>query len=686
MNKGGSFYNIRHSSFNKQVITTEETHNKSMNIHKKSTKTLRLKSNTLFAFQDDDIYSNICNIDEVHDAFWKNDWVNNSNFYTSNIEKSNLWLQINNEEKEEINKHLEDSVCSISTEMQKNLDFLNEIYEDDLNEAKLSLEELLGIDDECQNCNNSSTTPIVYCNESETNGKVRSCNSFFKEKLINPKFNSNNKNTYSENNDFTTTQSFDFSQQTLSNNNYSNFHYQGSSQNLFNKSNKFPLFQQGYNYPNNSNKKYTAPFNNSNILLNNNVNYSNAVYRNAVGQNSFSIEAWQLNTRQIKENINNRSISQYGNKNLNSIMNFQSEEKYIIDNVDKLLTDQNGCRILQKKLDEKNKEFMLLFYEKIKFKLSSIINNQFGNYLMQKFIECCLMVDINYLVNLIDNIKGSLLIHSNDPYGSRVIQKLLDLINCNNKTNYFSLFQQGSGYKIIETLFEFAKNQIFSLIIDTNGNHVFQKILILTKKFNVNSLFDEVKRNIIDIAKMKQGACVIQKALEIGNDNIKKSICLELVKHVSKIINDEYGNFLIQIIMNIKIHDVNNKIFDYLIKNFSQLSLKKYSSNVIDKCILFDDGIGNKHRNIMIDHIINNKLIPEVISDQYGNYVIQKALQVSDGLRFLTIIQMIKPCLKTLKISTYGKKIYDNLIFQYGDYLFPENPKRNSSFDKFDDK
>lgn len=106
---------------------------------------LRLKSSTLFAFQNDHIYSSICN--DVDDDFLNHEWVNNSNFYASNLEKSNIWLEVNNEE---IGDKAE-SVCSISSEMEKNLDFLNEIYEDDLNEAKLSLDELLEIDnDDCQ--------------------------------------------------------------------------------------------------------------------------------------------------------------------------------------------------------------------------------------------------------------------------------------------------------------------------------------------------------------------------------------------------------------------------------------------------------------------------------------------------------------------------------------------------------
>lgn len=111
---------------------------------------LRLKSNTIFAFQNDHIYSSICNNNDIDDDDFLNlEWTNNSNFYASNCEKSNLWLQVNKDEL--LNRKDEESICSISSEIEKNLDFLNEIYEDDLNEAKLSLDELSEIENDCQN-------------------------------------------------------------------------------------------------------------------------------------------------------------------------------------------------------------------------------------------------------------------------------------------------------------------------------------------------------------------------------------------------------------------------------------------------------------------------------------------------------------------------------------------------------
>lgn len=122
-----------------------------------SNRVLRLKSNIMFAFQNDHIYSNMCNTEDndIDNDFLNSEWTNNSNFMGSGCEKSNLWLQ--QIKKDDFLNHRNDegeSICSISSEMEKNLDFLNEIYQDDLNEAKLSLDELdelSDIENDCQN-------------------------------------------------------------------------------------------------------------------------------------------------------------------------------------------------------------------------------------------------------------------------------------------------------------------------------------------------------------------------------------------------------------------------------------------------------------------------------------------------------------------------------------------------------
>jgi pumilio RNA-binding family len=91
----------------------------------------------------------------------------------------------------------------------------------------------------------------------------------------------------------------------------------------------------------------------------------------------------------------------------------------------------------------------------------------------------------------------------------------------------------------------------------------------------------------------------------------------KILKNIEKLINDEHGNFIIQQILKIKCDQYSKFIFDYTCVNLCQLSKQKYSSNVVDKCILYED---DNYREIIIDKMISAKLIPELIADQFGNY------------------------------------------------------------------
>lgn len=51
--------------------------------------------------------------------------------------------------------------------------------------------------------------------------------------------------------------------------------------------------------------------------------------------------------------------------------------------------------------------------------------------------------------------------------------------------------------------------------------------------------------------------------------------------------------------------------------------------------------------------MIKDKIISEIIGDNYGNYVVQKALQVSEGFRFMSLIQVSINIIKYYIILNY---------------------------------
>ena len=72
----------------------------------------------------------------------------------------------------------------------------------------------------------------------------------------------------------------------------------------------------------------------------------------------------------------------------------------------------------------------------------------------------------------------------------------------------------------------------------------------------------------------------------------------------------------------------------------------------------------------IINDIIKNNQIKDMIKDQFGNYVIQKAMSISDSDTLNKIIEQIKPIIPELLLSNLGKKIVNKLKQQYN-VVFP---------------
>jgi len=105
-----------------------------------------------------------------------------------------------------------------------------------------------------------------------------------------------------------------------------------------------------------------------------------------------------------------------------------------------------------------------------------------------------------------------------------------------------------------------------------------------------------------------------------------------LILNIKKICKEKYGNYVIQYLLQLGNQNFNRKIVLALIDELVVLSKLKFSSNVIEKCLNFSD---ENTVNIILQYMIKPNIICEMMYDNYGNYVLQKALAVAKGdLRF----------------------------------------------------
>ena len=441
-------------------------------------------------------------------------------------------------------------------------------------------------------------------------------------------------------------------------------------------SNLNPINNTIFNQININNELKLNQFNNNyiqeNKFISPNPNINNSFFNN-FNNSQLSLNSLS-NTNSNSSNLN-KNMNKNNNKN-NYKINYKEKIKNYQEKLLLIIKSQNGSKSIQKKIEEKSKEYTRKLYEQIKNNLFEIINDQYGNYVMQKFVEHCdkkiissmlkkLYNNINS-VNMLYN-KNNLYEISINPYGTRVLQKMLDNLSTSmtkEETNIILKFCQGN---------------IYSMIKDINGNHVIQSIIEnIQNKDYLSNIYKEMTENIVNILKTKSGSCcVFPKVISNINDEDLDNMINTIIDNIDKLINDENGNFSIQKIIKLNINIYNNRIYNFIQDKIVNLSIQKFSSNVIETFIINIPNFKDK----IINKIIESNSIINLLSDKYGNYIIQKALSYANLDDFNTMIKYIKNNIKTLKnCSIQGKKIYEKLVKNYKQYLIDdENNVNNSS-------
>ena len=439
------------------------------------------------------------------------------------------------------------------------------------------------------------------------------------------------------------------------------------------------LFHLGfYGYPNYNqlfNQDHMIYFNNNNQSKNlNNKNKYNKGMNNNLNNNiyfnSYPLQIKDKNAKKRKSmilpqehilNIYNHILNENNIQN-DALLRFQesNKKKYYIP---QYIKDKYLCKQTEEKLEmnKNNKLYINNFYQEIKPTLINIIEHQYGNYLIQKLIEILIFQENKELFKslflVIDPRLYEISIHI---YGTRFFQRTLEKLE-----NNYSRIETDELDQVFKNL---INNYLYKLCIDKNGNHVYQKIIKMFPKEKNDFLFDKLYDIALEISLLEQGVTIFQTAFEYSSKEQRDKICNKIIDNIQILINDQYGNYSIQKLFSLNDEKLNERIYKYITENLFELSKLKFSSNVIDKFICNS----NIYSFSLIKDMTNKNIIKEMIKHQYGNYVVQKALFITEDVDkqlFMEIIKQIKPVLNELNIYNIGKKIYDNLIKQY-EYYF----------------
>ncbi|RWW06590.1 hypothetical protein GW17_00030065 [Ensete ventricosum] len=323
----------------------------------------------------------------------------------------------------------------------------------------------------------------------------------------------------------------------------------------------------------------------------------------------------------------------------------------VIGQIHKLAKDQNGCRFLQKIFDEGNYEDIFKIFVEIIDHVVELMTDTFGNYLIQKLIKVCNEDQITKIICKISDRDGKLFQISCNQHGTRVIQKIIEIIKTQEQ---YSL--------IVSTL----RPYIVSLIKNNNGSHVAQCCLQHLPDEHKEArnfyllLFEAVVANCIELARDRHGCCVLQKCISDLNAEQKFQLISNITHEACDLSQDPYGNYVVQYILIQEIPWATAGILDQLEFHYGTLSVQKYSSNVVEKCLKY---ARNEGRVNIVWELISDPYFHHILQDAFGNYVIQSALRACKGALRATLSEAIRPHEVALRSHPYGKKILSSAYY-----------------------
>ncbi|KAG2206110.1 hypothetical protein INT47_003759 [Mucor saturninus] len=305
-----------------------------------------------------------------------------------------------------------------------------------------------------------------------------------------------------------------------------------------------------------------------------------------------------------------------------------------------LCKDQNGCRFLQKKIEE-NQAYLDLVFDEIQPQFVQLMTDPFGNYLCQKMLEKCHQEQRTLIVETVapDLVNIALNMH-----GTRAVQKLIE---------YLSTPQQ------ISMVTDALNANVVTLIKDLNGNHVIQKCLHRLSADDNQFIYDAVCTHCIQVASHKHGCCVLQRCFDHATLSQKDQLVEEIAKHALTLVQNAFGNYVVQYVLELGVAGYSESIIRRFVNHVCILSVQKFSSNVIENCIRTAQPAT---RRLLIAELVNPSVMEKLLHNSFANYVVQTSLDFAEEDQRAELVECIRPLLPTIRTTPYGKRIHSKIF------------------------
>ncbi|KAJ4813325.1 Pumilio [Rhynchospora pubera] len=308
----------------------------------------------------------------------------------------------------------------------------------------------------------------------------------------------------------------------------------------------------------------------------------------------------------------------------------------VIGHAEEFSFDQKGSRFIQEKLETATNEEKDIIFQEIRPLVMNLIIDMFGNFVIQKYFDYGSLEQIRELADILLGNVVNLTVHK---YGCRVLQTALEVVDMDKRV---SIAKELDGH-------------VIQCSCDQHGNHVVSKIIECVPQELIDFIISSLSAEITSLSAHPYGHHVIQTLLECCDEASDRIV---MVRHILQdlfaLSHDQYGNYIIQHILENGKPQERSAIIQILSGNVLKMSKHKFASNVIEKGLRFGTPQEQCH---MVDEILRftNECdtLQMMAYDQYGNCLVQTALEVSNSEQLVNMISRIIHYLNVAKRFTY---------------------------------
>lgn len=304
--------------------------------------------------------------------------------------------------------------------------------------------------------------------------------------------------------------------------------------------------------------------------------------------------------------------------------------------------DQQGCRFLQKKLEDNDPEATQSIFVEVIDHIVELMTDPFGNYLCQKLLE---HANNAQKIQIVNNVAPELVNISKNMHGTRAAQKMIECLSTPEQ---------------ITAVRNALQNYVVQLIQDLNGNHVIQRCLNRLDHKDNQFIYDAVTsgNNCVQVATHRHGCCVLQRCIDHASHQQKIQLTVKITDIALTLVKDPYGNYVVQYVLDLPFPELVEMLSKSFLGHLPELSQQKFSSNVIEKCLQVSPKNIKKQ---LVDEILLHNNFVKMLQDPYANYVVQTALSAAEGKQYTQLVDALKPYLLELKNTPTGKRIQGKL-------------------------